>query len=199
MPLRDHFRSPVWEQASWEGFHGLWPGNHGSRSELRGDVPSAEARLIGLEDLHAPARPLSRPAEPAQALGIVSHDLGQRPGRPPEPGSVASRLLVTALVALIRPFRLAAVVLRPRRLLALLLGFGLARRHRITSGLSTLPAFYVVVRTSRRYHAWWKHTTPERRRSQYLGVVLTDAWHAGEVRLFGLAGFFRRAYGELRS
>jgi len=64
--------------------------------------------------------------------------------------------------------------------------------------LSTLPAFYVVVRTSRRYHAWWKHTTPERRRSQYLGVVLTDAWHAGEVRLFGLAGYFRRAYRELR-
>src|SRR3954447_19960959 len=26
MPLRDHFRSPVWEQASWEGFHGMWPG-----------------------------------------------------------------------------------------------------------------------------------------------------------------------------
>src|SRR3989449_6268992 len=64
--------------------------------------------------------------------------------------------------------------------------------------LSTLPAFYVVVRTSRRYHAWWNHTTPERRRSQYLGVVLTDAWHAGAVRLFGLAGYFRRAYRELR-
>ena len=39
--------------------------------------------------------------------------------------------------------------------------------------LSTLPAFYVVVRTSRRYHAWWKNTTPERRRSQYLGIILT--------------------------
>lgn len=26
MPLRDHFRPPVWRQASWEGFHGLWPG-----------------------------------------------------------------------------------------------------------------------------------------------------------------------------
>src|SRR5213593_114972 len=64
--------------------------------------------------------------------------------------------------------------------------------------VSTLPAFYVVVRTSRRYHDWWKHTTTERRRSQYLGVVLTEAWHAGEVRLFGLAGYFRNAYGELR-
>lgn len=26
MPLRDHFRPPVWKKASWEGFHGLWPG-----------------------------------------------------------------------------------------------------------------------------------------------------------------------------
>lgn len=26
MPLRDHFRPPVSRQASWEGFHGLWPG-----------------------------------------------------------------------------------------------------------------------------------------------------------------------------
>ncbi|HET6880170.1 MAG TPA: DUF4058 family protein [Pirellulales bacterium] len=26
MPLRDHFRPPVSKRASWEGFHGLWPG-----------------------------------------------------------------------------------------------------------------------------------------------------------------------------
>jgi hypothetical protein len=25
MPLRDHFRPPVWKKASWEGFHGMWP------------------------------------------------------------------------------------------------------------------------------------------------------------------------------
>ena len=25
MPLRDHFRPPVWTKASWEGFHGMWP------------------------------------------------------------------------------------------------------------------------------------------------------------------------------
>lgn len=25
MPLRDHFRPPVWNQASWEGFHACWP------------------------------------------------------------------------------------------------------------------------------------------------------------------------------
>jgi hypothetical protein len=25
MPLRDHYRPPVWTKASWEGFHGGWP------------------------------------------------------------------------------------------------------------------------------------------------------------------------------
>ena len=25
MPLRDHFHPPVYKQASWEGFHGMWP------------------------------------------------------------------------------------------------------------------------------------------------------------------------------
>ena len=25
MPLRDHFRPPIWNRASWEGFHGMWP------------------------------------------------------------------------------------------------------------------------------------------------------------------------------
>src|SRR5688500_8402968 len=25
MPLRDHFRSPVNDHHSWEGFHGFWP------------------------------------------------------------------------------------------------------------------------------------------------------------------------------
>jgi hypothetical protein len=27
MPLRDHFRPPVSTMASWEGFHGMWPGD----------------------------------------------------------------------------------------------------------------------------------------------------------------------------
>jgi hypothetical protein len=25
MPLRDHFRPPIWTRSSWEGFHGGWP------------------------------------------------------------------------------------------------------------------------------------------------------------------------------
>jgi ATP-binding cassette subfamily B protein len=64
--------------------------------------------------------------------------------------------------------------------------------------VSTLPAFYAVLRTSRGYHNWWKNTTTERRRTQYLDVVLTDAFYAGEIRFFGLADYFRKAFLELR-
>ena len=64
--------------------------------------------------------------------------------------------------------------------------------------ISTLPAFYAVVRTSRNYHQWWKETTTDRRRTQYLGVVLTDAFYAGEIRFFRLADYFRRAFLDLR-
>lgn len=64
--------------------------------------------------------------------------------------------------------------------------------------ISTLPAFYVVVRTSRAYHAWWKDSTADRRRGQYFSYVLSDGWYAGEVRLFHLAGYFQRAYQALR-
>ena len=64
--------------------------------------------------------------------------------------------------------------------------------------VSTIPAFYVVVRASRRYHGWWTSTTAERRRAQYFDVVLTDAHYAGEVRLFDLAVYFRKAYLDAR-
>jgi ATP-binding cassette subfamily B protein len=62
--------------------------------------------------------------------------------------------------------------------------------------VSTLPAFYVVVRSSRRYHEWWKSSTAARRRGQYLGVILTEAWHAVDVILIVLASYFRDAYRE---
>ena len=64
--------------------------------------------------------------------------------------------------------------------------------------VSTAPAFYVVLRANRRYHSWWTDTTTERRRTQYLGTVLTDAFYAGEIRFFGLGNFFRTGYLELR-
>ncbi|HEX4932543.1 MAG TPA: hypothetical protein VFV33_05140, partial [Gemmatimonadaceae bacterium] len=35
--------------------------------------------------------------------------------------------------------------------------------------VGTLPAFLVVLRNGRRYHAWWNDSTTDRRRTQYYG------------------------------
>lgn len=46
MPLRDHFRPPISQRSSWEGFHGMWPGE--IVRQLRGTLPSgyvAEPRI----------------------------------------------------------------------------------------------------------------------------------------------------------
>jgi ATP-binding cassette subfamily B protein len=63
---------------------------------------------------------------------------------------------------------------------------------------STLPAFYAVVRASRRQHVWWNETTVMRRRIQYFDTLLTESFYAGELRLFGLGPHFRGIYQALR-
>ncbi|HYV98404.1 MAG TPA: ABC transporter ATP-binding protein [Gemmatimonadaceae bacterium] len=68
----------------------------------------------------------------------------------------------------------------------------------LTLVIATLPAFLVVMFTSRRYHAWWTETTTDRRRAQYFGDLLTGGMYAAEMRIFGLAGYFRKGYLELR-
>lgn len=46
MPLRDHFRPPVWNLVSWEGFHGMWPGEIVRQlSRLLPEDYSAEPRV----------------------------------------------------------------------------------------------------------------------------------------------------------
>ncbi len=64
--------------------------------------------------------------------------------------------------------------------------------------LGTLPALLVAVRANRRQHDWWLKTTPDRRRTQYFGDLLTMGQYAAEMRLFGLAGLFRQRFRELR-
>lgn len=64
--------------------------------------------------------------------------------------------------------------------------------------LSTVPAFYVVLRFDRRYHRWWSQTTPDRRRIQYYDIMLTDGYAAAELRLFDLGSHFQSAYKALR-
>ena len=64
--------------------------------------------------------------------------------------------------------------------------------------ISTLPAFGIVLHFNRRYHRWWEHTTPDRRRTQYYDTLLTHSDIAAELRLFDLAGYFQTAYRTLR-
>ena len=64
--------------------------------------------------------------------------------------------------------------------------------------ISTLPAFYVVLRADRRYHRWWQHTTQRRRWTQYFDAMLTHNEAAAEVRSFGLAEYFQTRYQHLR-
>jgi ATP-binding cassette, subfamily B, bacterial len=64
--------------------------------------------------------------------------------------------------------------------------------------VSTIPAFYVVVRFNRRYHRWWEKTTADRRRAQYYDMMLTHSTVASELRLFGLGPHFKSAYQALR-
>ena len=65
--------------------------------------------------------------------------------------------------------------------------------------ISTMPAFYVVVRASRRHHAWWNDSTLTRRRIQYFDALLTEPFAAGEVRLFDLGRHFQSGYQALRT
>jgi ATP-binding cassette subfamily B protein len=64
--------------------------------------------------------------------------------------------------------------------------------------ISTLPAFFVVMRFDRRYHRWWQRTTADRRWAQYYDAVLTHSDAAAEVRLFNLSSHFRSTYQSLR-
>ncbi len=64
--------------------------------------------------------------------------------------------------------------------------------------ISTLPAFYVVLRLNRRQHWWWQRTTTDRRWLQYYEMLLTHSAIAAELRLFNLGPHFRSAYQVLR-
>ena len=64
--------------------------------------------------------------------------------------------------------------------------------------ISTLPAFYVVLRLNRRQHQWWQQTTVDRRWLQYYEMLLTHSAVAAELRLFNLGPHFRSAYQALR-
>lgn len=63
---------------------------------------------------------------------------------------------------------------------------------------SALPAMAVILRHSRRRHAWWLASTARDRRAWYYSWLLTAREAAMELRLLGLAGYYRRTYADLR-
>ena len=64
---------------------------------------------------------------------------------------------------------------------------------------STLPAFFVLLRTNRRFHSWWLQSTPDHRWVDYYDAVLSGDIFAAELRLFDLGAHFKQAYQQLRS
>jgi ATP-binding cassette subfamily B protein len=69
----------------------------------------------------------------------------------------------------------------------------------VALAVSTLPAFFAVLRYSLEYHAWRRERTPDERRTWYLDWLLTTGSNAAEVRLFALGDHFREAYQSLRA
>ncbi|HSE34385.1 MAG TPA: ABC transporter ATP-binding protein [Pyrinomonadaceae bacterium] len=64
--------------------------------------------------------------------------------------------------------------------------------------LSTLPAFFVVVRYALVNYQWHSRITVEERRAWYYDQLMTSVESAAELRLFGLGDFFRQSYNTLR-
>ncbi|NTU84832.1 MAG: ABC transporter ATP-binding protein [Chloroflexales bacterium] len=64
--------------------------------------------------------------------------------------------------------------------------------------LSTLPALLVLLRSSWRYHQWWRQSTANQRRAWYYEWLLTGSETAAELRLFGLGSSFQQSYQALR-
>ena len=64
--------------------------------------------------------------------------------------------------------------------------------------VSTLPALYVVVQAGISRHEWNRRATVDERRAYYYDAVLTEPQSAAEVRLFGIADYFIRAFASTR-
>jgi ATP-binding cassette, subfamily B, bacterial len=65
--------------------------------------------------------------------------------------------------------------------------------------LSTLPAFFVVVRYALVNYQWHSRITVDERRAWYYDHLMTSPENAAELRLFGLGDFFRNSFKTLRT
>jgi ATP-binding cassette, subfamily B, bacterial len=65
--------------------------------------------------------------------------------------------------------------------------------------LSTMPAFFVVVRYALFDYQWRLRITSDERRTWYYDQLMSSGTGAAELRLFGLGDLFRDAYKTLRT
>jgi ATP-binding cassette subfamily B protein len=65
-------------------------------------------------------------------------------------------------------------------------------------GFSTLPALWVVLRHTIRFHRWRIQNTTAIRKTSYYDFMLTQREAAAEMRLFGLGPHFRALFQDLR-
>ena len=63
---------------------------------------------------------------------------------------------------------------------------------------STLPALWVILRNTLRFHAWRLNNTAAERRSRYYDWLITDRNAAAELRIFDLGDRFRSAFQGIR-
>ena len=64
---------------------------------------------------------------------------------------------------------------------------------------STLPALWVVARSTIRFHAWRLRNTEAQRRTRYLDWMLTDQRSAAEIRIFDLGRIFQKNFQQVRT
>lgn len=64
--------------------------------------------------------------------------------------------------------------------------------------VSTLPAFFVVLKYALAQYQWRMRSTQDERRIWYLEWLMTAGETAAELRLFGLGSHFQKAYKALR-
>lgn len=64
--------------------------------------------------------------------------------------------------------------------------------------ISTMPAFYVMLRFNWYHHQWWHATTPDRRKIFYYDWLLTSGDVAAEIRLFNLGPRFQSIFQATR-
>ena len=64
---------------------------------------------------------------------------------------------------------------------------------------STLPALWVVARSTIRHNHWRMSNTAAQRRTRYLDWMLTDQRSAAEIRIFDLGIFFQKTFQKIRT